>query len=58
MTYPPKSSDYCRVANLSMARNNRGDSDHVVRVGGVPHAEKKTERDDGEQADHSYVMQM
>jgi hypothetical protein len=40
------------VTNAALAADDGGDGDDVVGIGGVTHAEKKTERDNGEERDH------
>src|SRR5579864_1743869 len=48
----PENSGPGSAANLVLPADNRGYSDHVVRIGGVAHPEKKTDGDDGEKTDH------
>ncbi len=48
MTEPPENADHGRVADASLAADNRGDGEHVVGIGSVAHTEKKSEDDDGE----------
>src|SRR5271154_3259953 len=52
MTQAPEDSNQGGVANAALAADDGGDGDYVVRVGGVPHAEEKTESDDREESDH------
>lgn len=52
MADAPKSSNHRGVSERAMTRDNRRDGDDVVGIGSVAHPEKKTKRDDGEQADH------
>jgi hypothetical protein len=49
---PPQRANQGSVLDCTVARDDRGDGDDVVRVGGVAHPEEKTQRDDGEQANH------
>ena len=49
---PQRAPDQSRMADASLAAHDRRDGDDVVRIGRVAHAEKKSERDDGEQSDH------
>jgi len=48
MPQSPQHSDQSRVTYAALAANNRGDGDHVVRVGGMPHPQEKSERDNRE----------
>src|ERR1035437_8367437 len=48
MAQAPKNSDQRRVTYIPISRHNRGDRDDMVRIGGVPHPEKKSQHQDGE----------
>ena len=52
MTQSPQHSDQSRVTYAALPAHNRGDGDHVVRIGGMPHPQEKSQRDNGEQSDH------
>jgi hypothetical protein len=54
MTETPEDANQSRVANTSLAAHNRRYRDDVVRIGSVPHAQKETENNDGEQSDHLF----
>jgi hypothetical protein len=41
----PDCPDEGRAADASMARDNRADRHHMIRVAGVPHTEHESERD-------------
>src|SRR4029077_5930899 len=52
MADAPERANRRGVAHFLVARDNRRDGDHMIRISGMAHAEKEAERDDGEQADH------
>jgi hypothetical protein len=52
MADSPKHTNQRSMADLSIARDDSGDGDDVVGIGGVAHPEKESKSDDGEQADH------
>ena len=55
MAHSPEHSNQCRVANASLAAHDCRYRDDVVRIGRVPHAEKKTKSNDGKHSDHLYL---
>jgi hypothetical protein len=48
----PESADQCRSRELLLTAENGGDSNDVVGIGCVAHAEEKAERDDRKKTDH------
>ena len=56
MAQSPQHSDQSGLTDAALAAHDGGDGDHVVRIGGVAHAQKKSQRDDGEQSDHLRVQ--
>jgi hypothetical protein len=48
MTQAPEDTDYCGMPDASLAADDCGYSDYVVRIHGVAHAQKKTKRNNGE----------
>src|ERR1035437_4521317 len=60
MAQAPKNSDQRRVTYTPISRHNRGDRDDMVRIGRVPHPEKKSQHQDGENVNqvHRYANQM
>src|SRR4051812_1396944 len=52
----PKESRQGGAAQLALPAHDGGDRDHVIGVGGVPHPEKKSDRQDGEEADQAATI--
>jgi len=52
MAQSPQHPDQSRAPYAALPAHNRGDGDHVVRVGGMAHAQEKSQRDNREQSDH------
>jgi hypothetical protein len=52
MADAPENSCPGGAADFVLSAHNRGYGNHVVRIGGVPHAKKEPHGDDGEEADH------
>ena len=52
MTYAPERADQRGARDVALAADDGRDGDHVIRIGGMAHAQKKTQRDDGKKADH------
>lgn len=48
----PECTDQCGASAAAMVGNDGGDRDDVVRIGGVTHAEKKSDGENGEKSDH------
>ena len=56
VTDSPEDSDQACVANALLSTDDSSDGNHVIGVGGMPHSEKKTQRDDGEQGQTSVIL--
>src|SRR5580704_7345406 len=52
MAQSPQHPDQSRAPYAALPAHNRGDGDHVIRVGGMAHAQEKSQRDNREQSDH------
>ena len=52
MAETPKCTNQCGLTDLFGPRDNGRNGDHMVGVRGMPHSEKKSKRDDGDQANH------
>jgi len=52
VTESPENADERGAANAAFAADDSGDGNDVIGVGGVTHAEKKSESDDGEERNH------
>ena len=48
----PERADQAGLCNGAFAADDRGNGDHVVRIGGMAHAEKKADSQNGEEAGH------
>ena len=55
MTNSPDNAGDRGPQQTPLATYDGGHRDHVIRIGGVAHPEKKSHRDDGEQVDHIVV---
>src|SRR5579862_1681323 len=55
VAHAPETANDGGMLHRSMARNDRRDRDHVIGVGGMAHAEKEAESDDGKKADHELL---
>ena len=49
----PKHPDDCGVSNIALAAYNCRYGDHVIGIGGVPHSEEESERENGKQCSHT-----
>src|SRR5262249_26380035 len=52
VTHAPNCSNHRRAADIALAADDRTDGDDVIRVRGMTHPEKKSQRDDGKKANH------
>src|SRR5262249_61710911 len=52
VAYTPKCADHSRPAELTLASDNGGNGNYMVRVGSVAHTEKEADSNDGKKADH------
>src|ERR1700733_7150321 len=49
VAHSPKRANQRGMADLSISGNDGCDGNHMVRIGRVPHPEKESQRDNGEQ---------
>ena len=52
MTDAPEDAYERGVADIALAADDGGYRDHVIGIGGVAHAKKKSQRNDGEKGNH------
>ena len=48
----PESPNQCGPRYIALLAHDGADGDDMIGIGGVAHAEKESQRDDGEKADH------
>ena len=53
MAEAPKDSNQRGAANRAFAADDGGHGDDVIGVGGVTHAKKESQRDNGEEGNHA-----
>src|SRR5882672_1023222 len=53
MAEAPEDSNQRGAANRTLAADDGGDGNDMVGVGGVTHAKKESQRDNGEEGDHA-----
>jgi hypothetical protein len=56
MANTPENSCPGGAADPVLPAHNGGYGNHVVRIGGVSHAKKKSDGDDGKKADHWFSV--
>jgi hypothetical protein len=55
VTDSPKCADQCRAADIGLTTDDGCDSYDVIGIGGVTHAKKKSQSNDGKEANHVFT---
>src|SRR6266478_6786968 len=55
MSQAPQNADQPRLRNGTFAADYGGDGNNVVRVGGVPHPQKETDRENCQSGSHVFA---
>ena len=57
MTQTPETSDQRRMTHAAITRNNRGNGDHMIGVGSVPHPQEEAQHDDRQEIYQAHILE-